>query len=58
MSTNDELVTLFTSIGLTQSKANDTIKNTVLSESLKSAIEEVSLSLKLLNYNLLGYENI
>ena len=41
MSEKENLVKLFTGIGLTENKAKDTIKNPVLSESLKSAINEV-----------------
>ena len=38
----DDLVSLFTSIGLSEQKAKETVKNKVVSDQLKQVITEVS----------------
>ena len=43
MSSSTDLVNLFTSIGLSDQKAKETIKNQALANSLKEVINEVSV---------------
>lgn len=38
-----DLIPLFTSIGLSESKAKETLKNATVSENLRQVIEEVSI---------------
>lgn len=47
MSGSVDLINLFVEIGMTESKANETLKNGPLSEKLKSFIEEVSKLLEI-----------
>ena len=56
MATSDELLPLLTSIGLSEQKAKETLKNAALTETLKECIQEVKLWLQFLVHRLSSYD--